>query len=139
MAKSEMVEVLKKGQKSQRMGKLKMKVIRGLKNDSINRLVKGLASGVTEVDTGNSTSYVDLKDFVSKHNVLFMSKDKMRETLPWIPIATGNAKQQLVNTFHDIKPEFLQNHFDEFCCNLDCRYHIKAPFNSLLGANADNH
>ena len=126
MAESEVVESPQKRQKPGKVGYLKMKVI------------EGLASGAPEVDTGNSTPYVDLKDFASKYNEQVMAKDKMRGTLSWIHIATGNAKQQLVNIFHDIKPEFLQNHFDEFCCNFDRRYHIKAPFNSFLGANMNN-
>ena len=40
-----------------------MKVIDDLKKETINKAVKELASGVQEVDTNHSTSYVELKDF----------------------------------------------------------------------------
>ena len=39
-----------------------------LKSATINELVKTLASRLTAVDTDDSTSYVDLKNFVPKHN-----------------------------------------------------------------------
>ena len=134
MAESEMVEAPKKGQKLRRVGYLKMKVIEDLKSDTINKLVKDLASGTTEIDTDDSTSYVDLKGFVPKHNSQVIPKDKVGEILPWVHIAISNAKRQLINTFHDIKPEFLQNYLDEFCYKFNRRYHGDALFNRLLVA-----
>lgn len=134
MAESEMAMAPKKGQKPRRVGYLKMKVIEDLKSGTINKLVKGLASGTTEVDTDDSTSYVDLKDFVPKHNSQVVPKNKVGEILPWVHIAISNAKRQLINTFHDIKPEFLQNYLDEFCYKFNRRYHEEALFNRLLVA-----
>ena len=49
---------------------LKMKVIDDLKKETINKAVKELASGVQEVDTDHSISYVELKDFVPKNTTL---------------------------------------------------------------------
>jgi len=134
MAESEMVEAPKKGQKPRRVGYLKMKVIEDLKSDTINKLVKDLASDTVELDTDDSTSYVDLKDFIPKHNSQVIPKDKIGEILPWVHIAISNAKRQLINTFHDIKPEFLQNYLDEFCYKFNRRYHGEALFNRLLVA-----
>jgi hypothetical protein len=45
-----------------------MKIIEDLKSGTINKLVKGPASGASEIDTDDSTSYADLKGFVPKHN-----------------------------------------------------------------------
>ncbi len=53
MAESEMVESSKKGRKPRRVGDLKMKVIEYLKSETIDDLVKNLASSVTEMDTDN--------------------------------------------------------------------------------------
>ena len=36
-------------------------------------------------------------------------------------IAISNGKQQLINTFHDIKPELSQNYLDEFCYKFNRR------------------
>ena len=129
MAESEMVEPKKKGQKAKRVGYLKMRVIEDLKSETITELVKGLASDAKEIDTDDSTSYVDLKDFVPKHNAQVIPKEKV---LPWVHIAISNAKRLLINTFHDIKPEYLQNYLDEFCYKFNRRYHGEALFNRLL-------
>ncbi|RRD71131.1 IS1595 family transposase, partial [Tannerella forsythia] len=39
-----------------------------------------------------------------------------------------------INTFHDIKPEFLQNYLDEFCYKFNRRYWGEALFGRLLVA-----
>ena len=134
MAESEFVESHKKGQKPRRVGYLKMKVIDDLKRETINEAVHELASKATEIDTDDSTSYVDLKDYVPRHNSTVIQKEKVGEILPWVHIAISNAKRQLLNTFHDIKPEFLQNYLDEFCYKFNRRYHGEALFNRLLVA-----
>jgi predicted RNA-binding Zn-ribbon protein involved in translation (DUF1610 family) len=134
MAESEFVESPKKGQKPRRVGYLKMRVIEDLKSETINEQVQKLAAKVTEIDTDDSTSYVDLKDFVPKHNAEVIPKEKVGEILPWVHIAISNAKRQLLNTFHDIKPEFLQKYLDEFCYKFNRRYAGEALFNRLLVA-----
>ncbi len=111
-----------------------MKVIEDLKSETINEMVKNSANNTTEVDTDDSTSYVDLKDYIPKHNSQVIPKDKVGEVLPWVHIAISNAKRQLINTFHDIKPEFLQNYLNEFCYKFNRRYFGEAIFNSLLVA-----
>ena len=134
MAESEMVASPARGQKPRSVGYLKMKVIDDLKKETINKAVKELASGVQEVDTDHSTSYVELKDFVPRHNSQVIPKEKVGEALPWVHIAISNAKRQLINTFHDIKPEFLQNYLDEFCYKFNRRYLGEALFGRLLVA-----
>jgi arginyl-tRNA synthetase len=54
--------------------------------------------------------------------------------LPWVHIAISNAKRQPLNTFHDIKPEFLQNYLDEFCHKFNRRYAREAFFARILFA-----
>ncbi|GAB6009395.1 IS1595 family transposase [Dysgonomonas reticulitermitis] len=132
MAESELVEFPKEGQKSRRVGYLKMKVIDDLKKETINKVVGELTGNVTEMDTDDSTSYVDLKHFVPKHNAQVIPKEKVGEVLPWVHFAISNAKRQLINTFHDIKPEFRQNYLDEFCYKFNRRYFGEALFGRLL-------
>jgi hypothetical protein len=134
MAESEYVEIPEKGRKPRRVGYLKMKVIEDLKKETINEHVKSLASGVTAIDTDDSTSYVDLKGFVPVHNAQVIPREKVGEVLPWVHIAISNAKRQLINTYHDIKPEFLQKYLDEFCYKFNRRYAGEALFNRLLVA-----
>ena len=111
-----------------------MKVIDNLKSETINEHVKTLAGEATEIDTDDSTSYVDLKGFVPKHNAQVIPKEKVGEVLPWVHIAISNAKRQIINTFHDVKPEFLQRYLDEFCYKFNRRYFGEALFNRLLVA-----
>ena len=111
MAESEFVESPKRGGKPRRVGYLKMKVIDNLQSENINEHIKRLAGNATEIDTDDSTSYVDLKDFVPRHN----AQEKVGEILSWVHIAISNAKRQILNTFHDVNPEFLQKYLDEFC------------------------
>jgi hypothetical protein len=134
MAESELVVSPGKGQKPRRVGYLKMRVIDDLKSETINEQVKKLASSVTEIDTDDSTSYVDLKGFIPKHNAQVIPKEKVGEILPWVHIAISNAKRQIINTFHDVKPEFLQKYLNEFCYKFNRRYDGEALFNRLLVA-----
>jgi hypothetical protein len=132
MAESEFVESPKTGGKPRRVGYLKMKVIDNLQSETINEYVKTLACNASEIDTDDSTSYVDLKHFVSRHNAQVIPKEKVGEVLPWVHIAISNAKRQILNTFHDVKPEFLQKYLDEFCYKFNRRYFGEALFNRLL-------
>lgn len=132
MAESIVVEPTKKGQKPRRVGYLKMKVIEDLQKETINGQVQNLASNATEIDTDDSTSYVDLKDFVPRHHAQVIPKEKVGEILPWVHIAISNSKRQILNTYHNVKPEFLQQYLDEFCYKFNRRYLGEALFNRLL-------
>jgi transposase-like protein len=134
MAESEFVQSQKKGQKPRRVGYLKMKVIDDLQSETINEQVKTLAGSVTDIDSDDSTSYVDLKDFVPRHNAQVIPKEKVGEILSWVHIAISNSKRLILNTFHNVKPEFLQKYLDEFCYKFNRRYFGEALFNRLLVA-----
>ena len=54
------IESSKSGQRPRRVGYLKMKVIDDLRSETISEQVKTLAGNATEIDTDDSTSYVDL-------------------------------------------------------------------------------
>ena len=135
MAESEVVESPKPGKKPRRVGYLKMKVIDDLTTETINKCVKELASDATEVDTDDSTSYTEIKNYIPNHNSQVIPKDKVGEILPWVHIAISNAKRQLLNTYHDIKPEYLQSYLDEFCYKFNRRYFGESLFNRLLFAS----
>jgi len=135
MAESEVVESPKPGKKPRRVGYLKMKVIDDLTRETINKCVKELATDATEVDTDDSTSYTEIKNYIPNHNSQVIPKDKVEEILPWVHIAISNAKRQLLNTYHDIKPEYLQSYLDEFCYKFNRRYYGESLFNRLLFAS----
>jgi len=134
MAESHKVVSVKKGQKPRRVGYLKMQIIEDLKKETINQIVKDLVSEKSSLDTDGSTSYVELSDYVNEHHSEVISKEKVCEILPWVHMTISNAKRQLLNTFHSVKPEFLQSYLDEFCYKFNRRYFGEAIFNRLLVA-----
>jgi predicted RNA-binding Zn-ribbon protein involved in translation (DUF1610 family) len=125
-------EPLKRGRGSQR----KSKVLVMAESTLVEPTKQGqkLASKATEIDTDGSNSYGDLKDFVERHTAQVIPKDKVGEILPWVHIAISNAKRVILNTYHDVKPEFLQKYLDEFCYKFNRRYYGEALFNRLLVA-----
>ena len=134
MAENELVKSPKKGKKARRVGYLKMKVIEGLKSETINDLNKKLAAEATEVDTDDSMQYADLKEYISRYNSQVIPKEKAGEILPWVHMVTDKEKRQLLKTLHAVKPEFLQNYLDEFWYKFNCRYNSETLFNRLLVA-----
>jgi len=119
-----------------RVSYIKMKVIDDLKSRTINSHVQALASNATVMDTNDSTSYVDLKNYILRHNPQVIPKEKVGEVLPWGHLAISNAKKQLLSTYHDINPEILQNYLNEFCYMFNRRYFGDSLFNRLLVASA---
>jgi hypothetical protein len=138
MAESEMVESPKNGKKPRRVGYLKMKVIGNLTKETINEVVNESLSSQSDLCTDDSNSYVDLKGFVKSHHSEVIPNDKIGEKLPWVHIAISNAKRQLLNSYHNMKPEFLQSYLDEFCYKFNRRYFKEALFGRLLVAAVSN-
>lgn len=134
MAESQWVDSPKKGKKPRRVGYLKMKVMDDLKKETINKVVQDSLSSQSELVTDGSTSYVDLKDYVKSHHSEVIPKDKIGEKLPWVHIAISNAKRQILNSYHNVKPEFLQSYLDEFCYKFNRGHFGEALFGRLLVA-----
>jgi transposase-like protein len=136
MTESKEVEgkTTKKG-KPRKVGFIKMQVITDLKAGTITPIVKKGVSGQSEILTDDSTSYVDLKNVVDNHISQVIPKEKIGELLPWVHIAISNAKRMLLDIYHDIKPEFLQNYLNEFCYKFNRRYFGEALFDRLLVAS----
>lgn len=124
----------KKG-KPRKVGFIKMQVIPNLKAETINSIVKEEISKASELLTDDSTSYVDFKDVVDEHKAKVIPKEKIGELLPWVHISISNAKRMLLDIYHDIKPEFLQNYLNEFCYKFNRRYFGEALFERLLVAS----
>lgn len=136
MTESKEVEgkTTKKG-KPRKVGFIKMQVIPNLRAETITSIVKEEISQASELLTDDSTSYVELKDVVDEHKAKVIPKEKIGELLPWVHIAISNAKRMLLDIYHDIKPEFLQNYLNEFCYKFNRRYFGEALFDRLLVAS----
>lgn len=136
MAESKPVEggTTKKG-KPRRVGFLKMMVINDLKSETITPLVKANIEETTVIDSDDSTSYTKLNEIVKEHHPKVIPKKDIGKMLPWVHIAISNAKRMLLDVFHDIKPEYLQNYLNEFCYKFNRRYFGESLFDRLMIAS----
>ena len=136
MAESKPVEgkTTKTG-KPRQVGHLKMVVINDLKSGTITTQVKKNVSSQARIDSDDSTSYVKLKDIVKEHCPQVIPPKEIGKILPWVHIAISNAKRMLLDIFHDIKPEYLQNYLNEFCYKFNRRYFGENLFDRLMIAS----
>ena len=122
----------KKHSKKKQVGYLKMKVVNSLKKETITDVVKTSVEVDTKIVTDKSTSYVDLdKDFEVESKVV--SKKDIPKVLPWVHTTISNAKRLLLDVYHRIDDDFLQNYLNEFCYKFNRRY-IDDLFDRLMVA-----
>jgi transposase-like protein/DNA-directed RNA polymerase subunit RPC12/RpoP len=136
MAESEEVAIPKKNKKTRRVGYLKMKVIPDLKAETIELSVDKNVSDEASIVSDASTSYNGLKDKVKGHTAKVIHNDEIVKELPWVHIAISNAKRWILNMFHSVHPDYLQNYLDEFCYRFNRRYFGNATFDRLVIACA---
>ena len=62
-------------------------------------------------------------------------EDLKKETInEQVAKLASKVTEELINTYHGIKPEFLQKFLDEFCYKFNRRYAGEYLFNRLLAA-----
>ncbi len=125
-----------RGGKPRKVGHIKMFVIDNLKAETIDEKVIRYIKRDSTIDSDDSTSYTNLKNLVEKHRPKVIPKEDVGKVLPWVHIAISNAKRVLLNTFHDIQPEFLQSYLNEYCYMFNRRYFGEMKFDRLMVAAA---
>lgn len=131
---------LKKGKPGRKSGYLKMKVMEGLKADSINQVVSKDVEASTTALTDGYRGYNKLKEVLSGHQVIIEPDKKKAEKLfPWVNRTISNAKKVLLGIHHNgINDSFVQNYLDEFCYKFNRRYLGEKLFDRLMIAALDN-
>ena len=115
----------KKYSTCKKVGHIKMMVISDLKaateEDRVKRSVDAKAEATT--DAADSYSTLVRNGVVAGHETYVM-KDKVMvgRVLPWVHISISNAKRSILDTYHDIKADFLQLYLNEFCYKFNWRY-----------------
>ena len=130
-------ETTKKG-KPRKVGYIKMKVMQDLKADTVTGIVEETVDRESKLITDDSTSYTGLEKVVQEHQASVIPKEKVGEMLPWVHIVISNAKRMLLDIFHDIQPEFLQNYLNEFCYKFNRRFFNEELFERLAIACVTN-
>ena len=59
---------------------------------------------------------------MKRHLHRVIEPDQVGKILPWVHIAISNAKRLLLDVYHDITPDYLQNYLNEFCYKFNRRY-----------------
>ena len=115
----------KKYSTCRKVGHIKMMVIPDLKaateEDRVKRSVDVKAEATT--DAADSYSTLVRNGVVAVHETYVM-KDKamVGRVLPWVHISISNAKRSILDTYHDVKADFLQLYLNEFCYKFNRRY-----------------
>lgn len=104
------------------VGHIKMIVIEDLKSKTIDSNVVKFINNASELTTDDSSSYVNFKNIVNAHMSQVIEPKDISKVLPWVHIVISNAKRMLLDVFHDIKPEYLQNYLNEFCFKFNRRW-----------------
>lgn len=136
MAESTPLENHKSGHKSKHFRFLKMKVLQNQKADSVNETIKKSLDELSIVFSDQSTSYVDIADFVEAHYSEKSDKTTAVTTLQWVHINISNAKRNFLGIYHQISGKNLQRYLNEFCYKVNRRYFGKQLFERALIAMA---
>jgi len=135
MAESTQLEDVESGKKSSQCRYFKAKVLNSHKASEINETIEDSFDEKSIVFTDDSTSYVDISDYVELHVTEKSSEKLTKETLRWVHITISNAKRNLLGNYHKIKGKYLQLYLDEFVYKLNRRYFGDRLFERLVIAN----
>ena len=72
---------------------------------------------------------------MKEHIPQVIPKNQVGKALPRVHIAISNAKRTLLDIFHDVKPQYLQNYLSEFCDKFNRRYFGDTLFDRLAIAS----
>jgi transposase-like protein len=132
MAESGQLEDFETGEKSSQCRYFKAKVLDTHKSFEINDTVKESFAESSIVFTDESSSYIDISDYVELHISEKSSEQLTKETLKWVHITISNAKRNLLGNYHKIKGKYLQLYLNEFVYKLNRRYFGEKLFDRLV-------
>ena len=132
MAESTQLEDIETGKKTSQCRYFKAKVLASHNADEINETVQESFDDMSIVFSNDSTSYVDISDYLELHISEKSSEELTTETLRWVHITISNAKRNLLGNYHKIKGKYLQLYLNEFVYKLNRRYFGEKLFDRLV-------
>ncbi len=136
MAESTLLEDLDTGKVERQCRYFKAKVLEDHQAIGADEVLKNaIANEKTIVFTDQSTSYVNIADYVEIHMSEKSNETTTKETLKWVHIAISNAKRNFAGNYHKIKRKYLQLYLNEFVYKLNRRYFGERIFDRLVIAN----
>ncbi len=137
MAESVAVEKPKSSEKPKKVRHIKMVVVPNLKASTIDDKAVSAIDSASVITTDASGSHKNFKNLFAKHLSSVIDPKDIGRVLPWVHIAIANAKTLFADTYHGVKPEFLQEYLNEFCYKFNRRYFGESLFDRLLTVCAD--
>ena len=136
MAESKKVDQVKKTKRpDKKVGFIRMKVVKNLKSETVNKVVEENINKQSIVTTDAYPSYNNVKKVVKAHFPQVVEPKNAGKILPWVHIAIANSKRLLLDIYHRIDDDFLQNYLNEFCYKFNRRYMQDKLFDRLLVAS----
>lgn len=136
MAESTVLENLDTSEVERQCRYFKAKVLTDHKPQGTDQTLQSSIDGNQNiVFTDQSTSYVNIADYVEIHVSKKSNEQTTKETLKWVHIAISNAKRNFVGTYHKIKAKYLQLYLNEFVYKLNRRYFGDKIFDRLVIAS----
>lgn len=132
MAESTKLEDIETGEKTSQCRYFKAKVLESHQANQINDTIKESFDEKSIVFTDDSSSYVDISDYVELHFSEKSSEKLTKETLRWVHITISNAKRNFLGNYHKIKGKYLQMYLNEFVYKLNRRYFGEKLFDRLV-------
>lgn len=124
----------KKHLKAKKVNHIKMKVINKVSWAEIKTKVVDHVNPKSSATTDGCSSYNALPTIIDEHHSEVITKKNVATLLPWVHIVISNAKKVLLNTFHRVDDDFLQNYLNEFCFKFNRRHFGEKVFDRLLVA-----
>ena len=131
-AESTPLEDIETGNKSKHCRYFKAKVLNSHQKEEVNDTIQQIIDNECIVFTDQSTSYVDIADFVELHITEKSDENTTKDTLRWVHITISNAKRTFLGNYHKIKRKYLQLYLDEFVYKLNRRYFGDKLFDRLI-------
>ena len=82
--------------------------------------------------SGDSKSYTSVCKVGKEDIQQGISPKEVGKVLPCVHLAISNAKRLLLDIYHDIRSEYLQNYLNEFCWKFNRRFFGDALFDRLM-------
>ena len=129
------MEDLETGKVERHCRYFKAKVLDDHKADGTDQtLQESIADEQTIVFADQSTSYINIVDYVEIHMSKKSGEKTTKETLKRVHIAISHAKRNFVGTYHKIKAKCLQLYLNEFVYKPNRRYFDEKLFDRLVMA-----
>jgi transposase-like protein len=135
MAESAQLEDIDTGKKTSQCRYFKAKVLDSHAAKEIDETVADSFDEMSIVFTDDSTSYVNISDYVELHVSEKSTEQLTKETLRWVHITISNAKRNFLGNYHKIKGKYLQMYLNEFMYKLNRRYFGEKLFDRLVVAS----